>query len=149
MLRALLLVLGLVAVVPNVKAGDAIGISTVDVVRVYDGDTLTVNLTGLYPVFGRELGVRVIGINTPEMSSSCSTPELKAAEKYKATLARDTVRDMVAKGKILVMLDLQRDKYFRLLARVEVDGVDVGETLIAKGLADRYDGGTKTSWCGR
>lgn len=149
MLRALLLVFGLVVAVPDTSATESIRLSTVDVVKVYDGDTLTVNLSGLYPVFGYNLSVRIVGIDTPELASNCATPELKALEKAKAEQARDVVRDLVTNGKDVTLSELDRDKYFRLLARVSIDGIDVGEALIQKGLAIPYDGGTKTSWCGR
>jgi len=145
----LVLMVLLVSLQAQKVSADSILLTPSNVVRVYDGDTLTVNLAGLYPVFGHELGVRIIGIDTPELASSCATAELKAAEKRKAEQARDMVRTLVANGELVVLSELARDKYFRLLAKVEIDGVDVGETLIQKGLADRYDGGTKVSWCGR
>lgn len=149
MLRGLVLLLGLALTVPLAKAGESIELSTKNVVRVYDGDTITVNLPGLPPVFGDALGVRISGIDTPELVSHCTTPVLKAAEKYKAQQARQVVEDLVLKGNTVVLSELDRDKYFRLLAKVSVDGVDVGALLIQQGLADSYDGGTKISWCGR
>ena len=53
-------------------------------------------------------------------------------------------------GKKIVLYNLVRDKYFRLLASVKVgdgnmpaDAIDVAEYLIKKGLAKEYDGGKK------
>lgn len=43
----------------------------------------------------------------------------------------------------IVLYNLGRDKYFRLLASVKVDNIDVAEYLIKKGLAKSYDGGKK------
>ncbi|MEC7218784.1 MAG: hypothetical protein VXW29_00075 [SAR324 cluster bacterium] len=36
-------------------------------VRAYDADTITVNSKDLPPVFDEELGIRVAGIDTPEI----------------------------------------------------------------------------------
>lgn len=46
----------------------------------------------------------------------------------------------------IVLYNLGRDKYFRLLASVKVGNIDVAEYLIKKGLAKSYYGGVKTSW---
>ncbi len=44
--------------------------------------------------------------------------------------------------------DAERGKYFRLVARLEADGVDLSDLLIQKGLAVPYVGGTKVKdWC--
>ena len=41
-----------------------------------------------------------------------------------------------------------RGKYFRIVAKVEADGIDLSAYLIAKDLAVSYDGGTKVKkWC--
>jgi len=42
-----------------------------------------------------------------------------------------------------------RGKYFRIVGRLNADGVDISELLIERQLAVLYDGGTKTKdWCG-
>ena len=46
----------------------------------------------------------------------------------------------------IVLYNLGRDKYFRLLASVKVGNIDVAEYLIKKGLAKSYDGCVKTDW---
>ena len=43
----------------------------------------------------------------------------------------------------IVLYNLGRDKYFRLLASVKVDNIDVAEYMIKKGLTKEYDGGKK------
>ena len=39
------------------------------------------------------------------------------------------------------------DRYGRELRNVQVDGQDVGETMLAAGLARSYAGGKKQGWC--
>jgi endonuclease YncB( thermonuclease family) len=41
--------------------------SGVEYVRNYDGDTMTVNIPGVHPLFGNEIGIRVRGIDTLEI----------------------------------------------------------------------------------
>lgn len=43
----------------------------------------------------------------------------------------------------VVLYDLGRDKYFRLLASVKVGDIDIAEYMIERGLAKKYDGGKK------
>jgi micrococcal nuclease len=50
-------------------------------------------------------------------------------------------------AKRIELKDIEREKYFRLLARVEVDGKDLGKQLVATSLARPYDGGGKQGWC--
>jgi micrococcal nuclease len=126
-----------------------IALTPMNVVRVYDGDTITVNLPGQLDVFGKNLGVRIGGIDTPEMVSRCATAAERQTERDKALLAKRFVEDKIASSKEIVLKNLDRDKYFRLLARVSVDGQDLSQLMIMKGLADPYDGGTKKGWCGR
>jgi len=41
---------------------------------------------------------------------------------------------------------MQREKYFRIVADVDIDGQDLGQMLIHEGLAQPYDGGKKPKW---
>ena len=45
------------------------------------------------------------------------------------------------------MTNLQRGKYFRVVANVLVDGVSLEQELLDNELAYRYDGGKKLNWC--
>ncbi|OQW48523.1 MAG: hypothetical protein A4S09_04920 [Proteobacteria bacterium SG_bin7] len=117
----------------------------VKVTKIYDGDTITVDLPNVAPVFGKSLGVRIRGIDTAEIrgGSDC--------EKQSARTARKLVESMVRNAKRVDLLSVDRDKYFRLLANVKVDGKDLKETLLKNNLAVHYDGGTKqkVDWCKR
>ena len=43
---------------------------------------------------------------------------------------------------------MERDKYFRVVAKVNVDGRDLSQLLLEEGHAVIYDGGTKSKdWC--
>jgi len=48
---------------------------------------------------------------------------------------------------VIELRDMQRGKYFRILANVYVDGKDLAQALIQEGHARAYDGGKRGSWC--
>lgn len=107
----------------------------------YDGDTLYAIAAGFPPELA-EISIRVRGIDAPEIRGKC------VSEKAAAIEVRDYVRALVAAGEIDVA-EVEWDKYGgRVLATVLVDGRDLGELLIAHGLARPYDGGARQGWCG-
>ena len=108
----------------------------------YDADTITVNIPGVHPLLGEGAKIRLRGIDTPELRGS------SACEKRKAMEARDYVRGRLV-GKTLRLYDIERGKYFRIVADLVFDGISLSEELIAKGYGYRYDGGKKEKkdWC--
>ena len=112
----------------------------VEVVSIYDGDTITVNLEGWPDIIGHRIGIRVSGIDTPELRDN--------RESVKA-LAREAKQFVVAKlrdAKRVELRNLERDKYFRIVADVYVDGENLSEMLLDVKLAQKYDGGKKPKW---
>jgi endonuclease YncB( thermonuclease family) len=111
------------------------------VISVYDGDTFRVNIDSLPPIVGKNIPIRVNGVDTPEIRGKCQY------EKDLALEARDFVRSKLANAKEIKLTNLQRGKYFRVVANVIVDGVSLEQELLDNKLAYRYDGGKKLSWC--
>lgn len=111
------------------------------IVGVYDGDTIRVRIENWPPIIGESIGVRVNGIDTPEIRGKCP------AEKSLARKARSFTRTVVTGAQQVELRNLRRDKYFRLLADVCVDGKALSEMLLEKGLGHPYEGGRKGSWC--
>jgi endonuclease YncB( thermonuclease family) len=107
----------------------------------HDGDTCTFTIAEWPPVIGDRVLVRLEGIDTPELRGACEE------EKALARRARDELRRILARGERIDLAGIHRDKYFRLRARVLVDGQDVGQRLIAAGVARAYSGGTREPWC--
>ncbi|MDP6141644.1 MAG: thermonuclease family protein [Arenicellales bacterium] len=110
------------------------------VLSVYDGDTFRVDISGWPPIIGKNIPVRVRGLDTPEIRGKCQ------AEKDLAIHARDYVRQVLASGTV-TLAHLDRGKYFRIVATVLVDGTNLTELVIQKDLGRRYDGGKKQGWC--
>eukprot|EP01100_Stratorugosa_tubuloviscum_P012515 TRINITY_DN596_c1_g2_i1.p1 TRINITY_DN596_c1_g2~~TRINITY_DN596_c1_g2_i1.p1 ORF type:complete len:146 (-),score=42.95 TRINITY_DN596_c1_g2_i1:123-560(-) len=117
-------------------------VQNVKVISCYDGDTCTLNIAGWPPIVGKEISVRLLGIDTPEIQGSC------AKERQLAISARDFLVRRSVNATSVELRNLQRDKYFRLLADMFVNGRNMSRALITEGLAVAYDGGTKTkNWC--
>ena len=110
------------------------------IVKVRDGDTFVINIENVPDVFGKEIAVRIRGIDTPELNDS-------REEIRKISIqAKEELEKLLTSGEKVILYNLGRDKYFRLLASVKVDNVDIAEYLIKKGLAKSYDGGAKAGW---
>lgn len=112
-------------------------------IKNYDADTLTVNIPGLHPLVGKKMNIRVSGVDTPEIRTK------DKCEKEKARHAKKLVKSLLTKAKVINLLNVQRGKYFRIVADVEVDGVLLGDYLVKNGLGYPYTGGTKkkVNWC--
>jgi micrococcal nuclease len=96
-----------------------------------DGDTLKSRDDGQR--------VRIIGIDTPEISHGPDEPTDCFADE-----AHQRLRSLIEPGQIELVDDSaagSRDKYGRDLAYVEVDGVDVGAALLREGFARAVDYG--------
>jgi endonuclease YncB( thermonuclease family) len=108
----------------------------------YDGDTIRFNLPGYPPIAGKDIRVRVNGIDTPEIKGKCKK------EKYEAQQARDMVADILKGAEKINLKNMKRGKYFRIAADVIVDGENLADVLIEAGMAIKYNGGKKTyKWC--
>ena len=126
----------------NLQAKPQYGTVTVSkVISVYDGDTFRVNIDSLPPIVGKNIPIRVNGVDTPEIRGKCQY------EKNLALKARDFVRVKLANAKEIKLTNLQRGKYFRVVANVLVDGVSLEKELLDNELAYEYSGGRKLSWC--
>ena len=112
-----------------------------EVVGVYDGDTITVTINDWPSLIGQAIAVRVAGVDAPEIRGEC------AAEKVLAREARAFTRKAVTGAKRVELRNLRRDKYFRVLADVCLDGKPLSDGLIREGLGRHYEGGRKLGWC--
>ena len=111
------------------------------VINVYDGDTFRVDIDSLPPIVGKNIPIRLNGVDTPEIQGKCQY------EKDLALKARDFVRNKLANAKEIILTKLHRGKYFRLVADVMIDGVSLEQELLDNELAYKYTGGKKSSWC--
>ena len=107
------------------------------IIKVRDGDTFMINIPNIPDVFGKNIAVRIRGIDTPELNDS-------REEIRKISIqAKEELEKLFNSGNKIILYDLGRDKYFRLLASVKVGDIDIAEYMIKKGLAKKYNGGKK------
>ena len=102
-------------------------------IYVIDGDTIDID----------GARYRLVGFDTPETyRPQCD---------YEKALGNQATAQLKQLINSIAIIDLAvqpgRDKYGRGLARLFVNGRDVGTTLINEGLARPYNGGRRSSWC--
>ena len=101
----------------------------------YDGDTIRFDLPRYPPIAGKDIRVRVNGIDTPEIKGKCEK------EKYDAKQAQQMVTDILKDADQIVLRNMERGKYFRIAADVIVDGESLGDLLVeASGDGQRIEG---------
>ena len=109
------------------------------VIKVYDGDTITIASKLPYPDSPLyRFSVRLNGIDCPE---------IKGNDKYEkecAQLAKQEITDLIL-NKIVILKNVETEKYGRILADVYIGELHLNNHLLKKRLAVAYDGGTKIS----
>lgn len=89
---------------------------------------------------------RIANIDAPEIKSAkCD------AEARLALVAKRRLEQILASGKVKIIsgdpaTGRMRDRHNRILARIFVNGRDVGDTLVMEGLARPWEG-RRRSWC--
>ncbi len=104
-----------------------------ELVRVVDGDTIVVNIPSYPPIFGHAIAIRLAGCDTPELRDA--HPELRTLAHEAKAFVQHSLQ-----GKQILLSNLKRGKYFRIVAHIYVDGVDISSQLIKQGLAVPYHG---------
>jgi len=118
-----------------------IGPVSAKVIKVYDGDTFTVEAYP-WPGITANASVRVDGVDTPEIRGKC------ASEKQKAIEAREFVKDLIL-GEVVFLEHVKHGKYAgRVVADVKLNsGEKLAEKIINQGLGREYHGGAREGWC--
>jgi endonuclease YncB( thermonuclease family) len=133
---------------PAARAGERLaGPVPAAVIAVVDGDTLSVR-AHIWLGQRVETLVRLAGVDAPELRGKCERERALAAQARDFLRARLGPREAASGG--VLLRDIRLGKYAgRVLARVQgPDGADLAELLLAEGLARRYAGRERPSWCG-
>ena len=107
------------------------------VIKVYDGDTITIASTLPYkesPLY--RFHVRLNGIDTPEIKGHSNN------EKELAKTSRDALHGLIM-GKYVTLKKITTEKYGRVLADVYIGDLNVCEWMLTNNYAVKYDGGKK------
>jgi len=114
-------------------------ISSGYVIKVYDGDTITIasklpyNESSLY-----RFPVRLNGIDAPEIKGKTDD------EKISAQAAKQALENLIL-HKTVVLKNIQQEKYGRILADVYLEQLNLNKWMLDNKYAVPYDGGTKKS----
>lgn len=107
------------------------------VVKVYDGDTITI--VSALPFEESEyyrFSIRLLGIDSAEIKGKSE------AEKAVAIKARDALSAKILNHTI-TLRNVTTEKYGRLLANIYLDGEWINDWMLKNGHAIVYDGGKK------
>ena len=109
---------------------------------VLDGDTFAAQVV-LSDETKITVRVRLINVDTPEINGDCDA-EIDAAYR-----AKERLEDLLPIESTIDLQNIKDDKYLgRIDANVILsDGRDVGDILVKEGLARKYNGGHRKSWC--
>jgi endonuclease YncB( thermonuclease family) len=107
------------------------------VIKVYDGDTITIASKLPYESsLLYRFSIRIKGIDCPEIRTH------NLDEKEVAIIAKNFVSDKCL-NQFVELKNLSTEKYGRILADVYVGDINIGNELIKEHLAVTYDGGKK------
>ena len=97
-----------------------------EVTSIYDADTFRVNIKDWPPLIGEHVPIRVNGVDAPEIRGKCDS------EKKGARLAKQFTVGKLRNAKTIELRNMQRGKYFRIIADVYIDGKNLTELLIKR-----------------
>ena len=100
------------------------------VTKVYDGDTITVDIDLGFGIIMKKQKIRLYGINTPEIRGE-QRPEGIISKDYLSNLILD-------KDIILETIKDKTGKYGRLLGIVWLDYVNINDKLVEENMAVKY-----------
>jgi len=113
-------------------------ISSGQVIKVYDGDTITIASKMPYnfesPMY--RFSIRLNGIDTAEIRGK------NEDEKKAAKLAQEALKTLIM-DKVVTLKNVKNEKYGRILADVYLDDIHVNDWMITNRYAVKYDGKTK------
>ena len=116
--------------------------------HVYDGDTFRADLKGYPDIIGKNIPIRIKGVDAPELRGKCKKETVLAvkAREFTKMLLRSSILE---KG--VVLRNIERGTFFRLVANVHIffrgREVSLKTFLLAKGLAVNYIPGISHDWC--
>ena len=96
------------------------------VIHVYDGDTIRVIEKG------REIKIRLVGIDSPETYKGKDKPGQPFSRKSKDYLSK------LVSGKTVEIMSYGTDDYGRILGVIYLDGISINFEMVRSGLAEVY-----------
>jgi micrococcal nuclease len=110
------------------------------VLKVYDGDTITVAFDPFKCGKYFYHNVRLSGINAPEIKTT------RPKEKQLGLDAKTYLTSLILSKIVTLVIDKNIDKYGRTSAIVMVGDVNICDELVLAGYAKTYSGGVREPW---
>lgn len=105
------------------------------IIRVYDGDTIYVDIYSFHPLLGDNIGIRLKGIDTPELRN-------KKTKKRSLEL-KHLLYKKLNNCKHIYLKNMKRGKYFRIVADVYCEEENINEYMLKQPDVYEYHGGKK------
>jgi micrococcal nuclease len=100
------------------------------VTKVYDGDTITVDVDLGFGIVLKKQKIRLLGINTPEV---------RGPERADGILSRNALRQRILDQQVIIRTSKdKKGKYGRWLGEVYVEDENINQWLITEGYAIKY-----------
>ena len=97
-----------------------------EIIKVYDGDTVTAIVDLGFSV-KMKMRIRLTEINAPEV---------RGEEKTEGLKSRDFLREKILNKTVTIKTEKTRGKYGRYIATIYLEGENINELLVKKGLAE-------------
>ena len=114
-----------------------------------DGDTLRADVP-VWPMVSVDASIRVIGVDTPELTSAgCATKEENDAIKAAALAAKAFTESWINRNSPIVIGNVKPDAYSGRYDAVVTGagGERLSDALIQSGHGRKYNGGKRQTWC--
>lgn len=115
-----------------------------------DGDTIRADVP-VWPHVSIDASIRVIGVDTPELTSSagCATKEENDAIKAAALAAKAFTESWINRNSPIVIGNVRPDSYSGRYDAVVTgaNGERLSDALIQSGHGRKYNGGKRQTWC--
>ena len=95
--------------------------------RVYDGDTITVDIDLGFVVFLQKQKIRLAGINTPELRGEERESGIKSRDALREKISNKWVRIKTSKDK--------KGKYGRWIGEIWLEEANINQWLLSEKLA--------------
>lgn len=110
--------------------------------RCEDGATCIMTLPGVQPIFGNQVPVHLADVEAPRLHGQC------AREASLAREARELIAKKLEQSRSIELYNTSRPDSFKLVGRLVVDGADLSQLLLDRGLALPADASADHHpWC--
>jgi endonuclease YncB( thermonuclease family) len=100
------------------------------VIKVYDGDTITVDIDLGFGIELKKQSIRLLGINTPEV---------RGEEREQGLISKEALSNRILNKTILLKTYKdKKGKYGRWLGEIYLGEENLNEWLINEGYAEKY-----------